>query len=256
MTMRTVIVDDEQSARSRMARLLGNHPQVELVGQASNGLEALQAIEELRPDLVFLDIQIPGLDGFQVLRSLPKDVPPPLVVFVTGFDQHALQAFEAHALAYLLKPVDPDRLGAVVERAAKLSSYQELRDQETERVASAAVSVEPLVLHQIVGRKRDRLVLLAPKDIVFFAVENSIVKARTATDLFTVNYSLADLEAGLESQGFFRARRSGLVNLNAIREIQPYFKSSFLLKMADEPPSEIQVSERQSVLLRRRIPGL
>ncbi len=258
MSLRSLIVDDESSARSRMARLLGNHPEIEIIGQAVNGLEALQSIETLQPDLVFLDIQIPGLDGFQVLRSLPKTIQSPLIVFVTGFDQHALQAFEAQALAYLLKPVDAEKLAAVVDRAVKICAYQDLRDQETERVSVAAANAEPapLVLNQIVGRKRDRIVLLAPKDIVFFAVEDSIVKARTASDLYTVNHSMADLGAGLESHNFFRARRSGLVNLNAIREIQPYFKSSFLLKMAEEPSSEIQVSERQAALLRKRIPGL
>lgn len=253
MSIRSLIVDDESSARSRMCRLLLQHPQIEVVGQAVNGLEALQAIEDLHPDLVFLDIQIPGLDGFQVLRSLPKHAAMPLIVFVTGFDQHALKAFEAHALAYLLKPVDPDRLAAVVDRAARLCAYGDLRKQEAERVVAA---VEPLVFTQIVGRKRDKLVLLAPKDIVFFAVDNGVVKARTAIDGFVINHSMAELEEGLESHSFFRARRSALVNLNAIREIRPYFKSSFLLVMADAAATEIQVSERQAAQLRKRIPGL
>jgi two-component system, LytTR family, response regulator len=254
--LRSLIVDDEASARSRMARLLTNHPQIEVIGQATNGLEALQSIDESQPDLVFLDIQIPGLDGFQVLRSLPKTKSAPLVVFVTGFDQHALQAFEAQALAYLLKPVDPEKLAAVVDRAVRICAYTELREKETERVSEAAAANAGVVFHQIVGRRRDRIVLLTPKDIVYFAVEDSIVKARTATELFTVNHSMADLEAGLESHNFFRARRSRLVNLNAVGEIRPYFKSSFLLKMVDEPSSEIQVSERQAALLRKRIPGL
>src|ERR1035438_4382925 len=121
--MTSLIIDDEPAARSRLRRLLGAHPEIEIVGEASDGLQALESIEQLHPDLVFLDIQMPGLDGFEVLRSIPANVPRPLVVFVTGFDEHALQAFDANALAYLLKPVESDRLAAVLDRAARICEY-------------------------------------------------------------------------------------------------------------------------------------
>src|SRR5438874_1164857 len=111
--MTGLIVDDESSARSRLTRLLAAHPEVRIAGEASDGLQALECIERLQPDLVFLDIQMPGLDGFQVIRSLPDGAPRPLIIFVTGFDRHALEAFEANALAYLLKPVETERLAAV-----------------------------------------------------------------------------------------------------------------------------------------------
>src|SRR5262249_8116495 len=108
--MTGLIVDDEAAARSRLTELLEAHPEGRIGGEASEGLQALERIAELRPDVVFLDIQMPGLDGFQVIRSLPASMPCPLIIFVTGFDQHALAAFEANALAYLLKPVETDRL--------------------------------------------------------------------------------------------------------------------------------------------------
>jgi two-component system, LytTR family, response regulator len=168
--VRCLIIDDEAPARSRLTRLLKVHPEVEIAGEASNGLEALERIEQTRPDVVFMDIQMPGLDGFGVLRSLPDDLPKPLVVFVTGFDQHALEAFEANALAYLLKPVEAEQLVVVVERAARLCSHQETRAGEDRRIAAAASALAPK-LTQVVGRKRDRLVLLSPGEIMFFAAK-------------------------------------------------------------------------------------
>jgi two-component system LytT family response regulator len=251
--VKCLIVDDEAPARSRLTRLLKAHREIEIAGEASNGIEALERIEKDAPDLVFMDIQMPGLDGFGVLRSLDADTPKPLVVFVTGFDQHALEAFEANALAYLLKPVEAEQLVIVVERAARLCG--EDRAAENRKIASAATALAPK-LTQVVGRKRDRLVLLTPGEIVFFAAESGLIKARTASDQYLVNYQLAELEASLPETDFFRARRQVLVNLRAVREIRPFFKSSFLLIMNDAQSTEIAVSERQSKLLRRRIPGL
>jgi DNA-binding LytR/AlgR family response regulator len=250
--MTGLIVDDEASARSRLTRLLAAHPEVEIAGEASDGLQALECIERLHPDLVFLDIQMPGLDGFQVIRSLPGSAPRPLIIFVTGFDQHALEAFEANALAYLLKPVETDRLAAVLERASKLCEFDRLRTDE-DRAVTEVIRKRAPALHQVVGRKRDRFILLDPAEILYFASENGLVKAKTATDSYLVNYQLADLEAAL-CESFFRARRSVLVNLARVKEIRPYFKSSFLLAMPDT--AEIAVSGRQAKTLRQRIPGL
>jgi DNA-binding LytR/AlgR family response regulator len=245
--MRSLIVDDEAAARSRLARLLAAHPEIEIAGEASDGLQALEKIEQIRPDLVFLDIQMPGLNGFQVLRSIPRGIPYPLVVFVTGYDRHALEAFEANALAYLLKPVETDRLATVVDRAARLCA------PEQQQVHAQLTHATPLT--QVVGRKRDRFILLNPADILYFITEDGLIKAKTATDSFLVNYQLAELEAGLP-ETFFRARRSALVNLGKIKEIRPYFKSSFLLILNDTAETEIPVAGRQAKLLRQRIPGL
>jgi DNA-binding LytR/AlgR family response regulator len=249
-----MIVDDEEPARARMRRLLAAYPDLEVAGEACDGLEALRKIEELRPDLLFLDIELPGLAGFEVLHSLPRDVPPPLVIFVTGYDQHALAAFEANALAYLLKPVEPERLAQAVERACKLAAGNG-RAREGERLRQIAGDSARLLRH-VVCRKRDRLLLIPPEQILWFQVENGIVKAHTADDTFWVNSQLAELEAGLPAEMFFRARREVLVNLQGIKEIRPYFKSGFLLFMADAAATEIVVSERQARLFRQKVPGL
>ena len=176
--MKCLIVDDEEPARARMRRLLAPYPDLEIAGEARDGLEAVQKIEELRPDLLFLDIELPGLAGFEVLHSLPHDLPPPLVIFVTGYDQHALAAFEANALAYLLKPVEPERLAQAVDRARKLAAGSE-REREGERLRKIA-DASARVLRQIVCRKRDRMLLMPPEQILWFQVEDGIVKAHTA----------------------------------------------------------------------------
>jgi two-component system LytT family response regulator len=251
--MRSIIVDDEESARSRLARLLTAHPVIEVVGEARDGLEAVQKIEALMPDLVFLDIELPGLTGFEVLEAIAAKAAMPLVIFVTGYDEHALAAFEANALAYLLKPVEPERLAKAVARASKLTKLS----GESEREHLLRVAHEtPKTLRQVVCRKRDRVLLMPPEQILWFAVEDGLVKAHAAAETFWVNYHLGELEASLPSDLFFRARREVLVNLARIKEIRPYFKSGFLLIMADAAGTEIAVSERQARSLRQRIPGL
>jgi two-component system LytT family response regulator len=253
--MRTMVVDDEESARTRLRRLLTEHPDIVVVGEARDGLEAVERIEELQPDLLFLDIELPGLNGFEVLQAIPQTVSLPLVIFATGYDQHALAAFEANALAYLLKPVEPERLAQAVERARRLGAVSGEREREREHVLKVARE-SPRILRQIVCRKRDRVILMPPEQIMWFQVEDGLVKAHTGADTFWVNYQLGELEAALPADLFFRARREVLVNLTRIKEIKPYFKSGFLLVMPDPAATEIVVSERQARSLRLRIPGL
>src|SRR5262249_19990691 len=210
-----LIVDDEADARARLARMLKSHPDIAIPGEARDGLEALQRIEQLEPDLLFLDIEMPGLGGFDVLRSIPQNVPLPLVIFVTGYDRYALAAFESNALAYLMKPVEPDRLALAIERASKLSASSDSAAVEREKTMRVARE-SPRVLRQIVCRKRDRMVLVPIGQILWFRVEEGIVRAKTAGDSWWVNYQLGELEALLPQDLFFRARREVLVNLSAI----------------------------------------
>ena len=253
--MRSLIADDEESGRERLRRMLAAPPEIVVVGEARDGVEAVRQIEKLRPDLLFLDIEMPGLSGFEVLEALPSTAALPLVIFVTGYDQHALAAFDANALAYLLKPVEPERLAQAVERACKLHGTPGEPARAGEHILKVARET-PKTLRQIVCRKRDRLLLVPPEQILWFQVEDGLVKAHTATETFWVNYQLGELEAGLPAGLFFRARREVLVNLTSIKEIKPYFKSGFLLTMADAAGTEIVISERQSRSFRQLIPGL
>jgi DNA-binding LytR/AlgR family response regulator len=235
--------------------MLGVRDEVTVIGEARDGLEAIEKIEELLPDLLFLDVEMPGVKGFEVLRSIPPEIPVPLVIFTTGYDQHALAAFEANALAYLLKPIESERLSVALDRARKLCAQPAEKENEQQRIAQVTNNA-PRMLRHIVCRKHGRALLVPSEDVLWFQVQDGIVRATTPTDSFWVNYQLAELEAALPSEQFFRARREVLVNMARIREIKPYFKSSFLLVMSDAASTEIAVSERQARPFRQRLPGL
>lgn len=257
--MKVLVADDESSARSRLIRLLGKEADLEIIGQAANGLEAVDLIENLQPDLVFLDIEMPGLNGLDALRAVRTGHPLPLVIFVTGYDEHALRAFNAQALAYLLKPVDPTTFSQAVERARRLHAYQKNESSPAESAGRGPVDLIAqelkAPLRHIVGRRQGRSLLVPVDSIRYFALDQGILKAHVENEAYWVNFHLNELEARL-SDGFFRARREVLINLNHIREFRPYFKSGILLLMNDALGSEIVVSERQVPLLRRRVPGL
>ncbi len=255
MQIRALLADDEQAARLRLRRLLDDIPQIEIIGEATNGIEAVEAIERLQPQLLFLDIQMPGLSGFEVLKSLSKDTPRPLTIFVTGFHEHALEAFRARAIAYLLKPIEEDHLREMVERARHLLVSTSSREEENRNV-NHLLGDDPLPMEQIVARKANRVFLLDPTEALLFYMDGGIVRVRVENDTYWVNYQLGELEQALVSRGFFRARRSSLVNLKRVREIRSDTRSSFVLVMRDAKNTEVEVSERQGRLLRVRIPGL
>src|ERR1700752_2995724 len=149
--LRSLLIDDELNARTRLRRLLQYEERILIVGEAKDGLEAAAEIERLQPDLIFLDIQMPGLDGFEMLQALPASLPKPLVIFVTGFHEHAMAAFNANAVAYLLKPIEPERLREMVERAWQLHDFAEDRAQAVNEVHQFTASVPPN-FRQIVAR--------------------------------------------------------------------------------------------------------
>lgn len=252
--MRVLLVDDESSARRRLVRLLEAHPDVEIVGQAQDGLEALGLMESTKPDLVFLDIRMPELDGFGVIRAIPPTLKMPLVIFATSYDEHALQAFDANAIAYLLKPIERERLTSALERARRLLESDKERAQNQERVQELAASGKRL--HRIVCRKQSQLLLVDPTEIFWFYIDGGIVRARTASENYWANYQLNQLEAGLNPELFFRARREVLVNLTKIKSIKSYEGSTFALVMSDPHETEVLVSERRAKDLRSRFPGL
>jgi two-component system LytT family response regulator len=253
--IRAVIADDEASARSRLRRQLSSCDDLEIVGEAEDGLSAVDQVVALKPAVLFLDIQMPGLNGFEVLRALPPETPRPLVIFITGFDQHALAAFDADAVAYLLKPIQEERLLQVVNRIRPLLLNEAGHAQEIERV-ERAIRSQVLPLRHIVAKVRNRFVLLAPANVSFFAISDGLVWAFTPSEKCLVNYQLADLEEGLPADHFFRASRAALVNIARIAEVRPFGKSTFSLTMDDAAHTEVLVGERRAKLLRQLLPGL
>lgn len=251
MEIRALIADDESSARSRLRKLLASHPSVVVEAEAQDGLAALQAIQQYRPDVVFLDVQMPVLNGFEVVQALTPEAIP-LIVFVTAYDEYALAAFEANAVAYLLKPVAQSRLQTVVQRLEQIARTPGEVPQELSR-ANAAARSQPQPLHHVLALQRDSYLLLPLKDVCFFRVEDGVTKVKTSTVLYRTNYAIGDLESRLPSPPFFRAHRSIVANLDMVAAISPMFKGSLLLTMKDAQNSEIQVSERQTKVVREML---
>jgi two-component system LytT family response regulator/two-component system response regulator LytT len=254
MSLSAVIVDDEQLARDELAYLLKNIGDVNVVAQGKNGLEAVSLIKEHNPELVFLDVQMPGLDGFGVIKKLlDKKLPLPKIVFATAFDQYAVKAFEVNAIDYLLKPFDKKRVAQAVQKArAQQDAGQAPADKIETLVRMLESQKHPVakVLLKAVGR----MFLVDQKDICYAWIEDGVITVVTAGAAGMEGQSncrtLEELLESLDSNLFWRAHRSYLVNINRIREVVPWFKSSYQLRMDDKKQTEIPVSRAQTKRLR------
>jgi len=252
--LRVMVVDDEQLARDELCYQLGQVAGVEIVAQAGNGLEALSAADRYEPDLVFLDIQMPGLNGFEVARRLlERETPSPALVFVTAFDQHAIEAFEVNAVDYLLKPVDARRLEQALARARRRLSReregQPVSDQ-LERIVKMMASRE-IRRDQVAVKAGDRFLLVQAEEIIYASLSDESINIVTGQVAGTANYrTLDELQARLDPEVFWRVHRSHLVNINKIKEIVPWFSRNYILRMKDAKSTEIPVSRSQTKRLR------
>jgi DNA-binding LytR/AlgR family response regulator len=254
-SIRTMVADDEQLAREELCFLLEQIGGIDLVGQASDGISALAMAGDLKPDLLFLDVQMPGLTGFEVARRLIQSSEVPHLVFVTAFDQYAVDAFSVNAVDYLLKPVDLDRLDQAVERVRRrLVSEQAARlpltPADLEKVIEA-VQARQGRRDQLAIRVAERFVLVQAEEIVHASLVDEAIVVVTNTVSGTSNYrTLDELQARLDPAVFWRVHRSHLVNITKIKEIVPWFSRNYLLKMKDPKATEIPVSRSQTRRLR------
>jgi len=254
MSLSVVIVDDEQLARDELAFLLKDVGDVDVVAQGKNGVEAVSLIREHNPDLVFLDVQMPGLDGFGVIKKLlDKRVTLPKIVFATAFDQYAVKAFEVNAVDYLLKPFEKKRVAQSVQKVrAKLESASGSSDK-LETLVRMLESQKPQA-SKILIKAGGRLFLVNQKDIGFASIEEGVITVVTSGPNGMEGQSncrtLEELLDSLDSNLFWRAHRSYLVNINRIKEVVPWFKSSYQLRMDDKKQTEIPVSRAQTKRLR------
>ncbi len=254
MSLSAVIVDDEQLARDELAFLLKNVGDVDVVAQGKNGVEAVNLIREHNPDMVFLDVQMPGLDGFGVIKKLlDRKVPLPQIVFATAFDQYAVKAFEVNAVDYLLKPFDKKRVLQSVQKArVKLEGATPASDK-LETLVRMLESQKPQT-SKILLKTAGRMFLASQKDICFASIEDGIITVVTTGANGMEGQSncrtLEELLDSLDSTLFWRAHRSYLVNINRIKEVVPWFKSSYQLRMDDKKQTEVPVSRAQTKRLR------
>ena len=254
MSLSAVIVDDEQLARDELSFLLKNAGDVEVVAQGKNGLEAVNLIKEHNPDLVFLDVQMPGLDGFGVIKKLlDKKVPLPKIVFATAFDQYAVKAFEVNAVDYLLKPFDKKRVAQSLQKARAKQDAENTPNERIETLVRMLESQKPQT-SKILLKAIGRLLLVDQKDICYASIEDGVISVVTAGAAGIEGQSncrtLEELLESLDPNLFWRAHRSYLVNINRIREVVPWFKSSYQLRMDDKKQTEIPVSRAQTKRLR------
>lgn len=231
--MRVLVVDDERRARERLIRLLTAFADLTVVGEADNGLAAVEQIATLKPEVVFLDIQMPGMDGFEVLDNLAQR---PLIVFATAYDQYAIKAFEASAVDYLLKPVEADRLASAIVK---------LREKQTslDRLMQARPP-----LKRLVGKRLQRMHVLPVDAIECFVSEDELVFAANPEGRFLLNTTLRDLEARLDAEQFARVHKSAIVNLAKVVEIDPDSRSSGSVRL--ESGQCLELSRRYAARLR------
>jgi two-component system LytT family response regulator/two-component system response regulator LytT len=249
MPINTIIVDDEKPARDELAFLLKGFPEINVIGLGKNGVEAVSLIKEHTPDLVFLDVQMPGLDGFGVLKKLvEKKMKLPHVVFATAFDQYAVQAFDVNAVDYVLKPFDKARISKAIQRARKMMETQTTATERLEQLVSQLgaprQSAPPPV--KVLVNWQQRLLLIDAEEMIFGERDGGTVSIVTRHIEGSSNYrTLEELQAALDCDVFWRAHRSYLVNIHHIKEVVPWFKSTYMLKMSDKKQTQIPVARAQ-----------
>ena len=251
MSLSAVIVDDEQLARDELSFLLKSTDDVNIVAQGSNGLEAVNLIKEHSPDIVFLDVQMPGLDGFGVIKKLlDRKITLPQIVFATAYDQYAVKAFEVNAVDYLLKPFDKKRVNQAIEKARKKLQSSSASTEKLDTLVKMLEAQRPQN-SKVLLRSAGRLLLVEQKDVCFASIEDGVITvAAHALEGQSNCRTLEELLAGLDPGMFWRAHRSYVVNINRIREVVPWFKGSYQLRMDDRKQTEIPVSRAQTKRLR------
>ena len=250
VTLSAVLVDDEELARDELKFLLQDFPEVDVIATGSNGLEAVDLVARLEPDMLFLDVQMPGLDGVGVVRKLQESgLDLPHIVFSTAYEQYAVEAFRLEAADYLLKPIDKARLAETIARVAKAVQTDTDREEEAAQRATSAPRRTKLVV-----RHGQRNVIIDAAELIYAKIADGVITMVAHGVEGLSNYkTLEDLQENLDPEIFWRAHRSYIVNVNRIREVMPWFKSSYQVRMDDRRGTEIPVSRVQTRRLREML---
>ncbi|MBZ5551603.1 MAG: response regulator [Acidobacteriia bacterium] len=253
--MRLLLVDDERRARNRLRQLVAGLPGVEIMGEAGDGITALEIIARGKPDVVLLDVQMPGLNGIEMVGEL-RGPHVPLIIFVTAYDRYALQAFEVSAVDYLLKPVSTDRLQTALSKAGDHLQARALPAFALEQMTRLMTTLESsrrLSVERVVGRRGAKLQVIPVESVQAFVADNELVFALTENDRVPVNHTLRELEGRLDPGHFVRVHKQTIVNLLQIVEVEPMFKGGAVARLRSG--RRIDISRRYAAGLREKLGG-
>jgi len=257
VTLKALIVDDEYPARQELRFMLGRFNNIEIVGEATSATEALALIRALEYQILFLDINLPGMNGLElgaVIQELPR---PPFVIFVTAYDEHALEAFDVNAVDYILKPVDEKRLKRAIDRVIKAQQEREactpvpVHANLTADTNKSPADTGEIKINRIPAEKQGKTILVDISDVFYAFTESDYVYIKTFSDKLFTRFTLKELEARLGGGMFFRTHRCYIVNLHKVKEIVPFFNGTYNLVLEDKERSEVPVSRAQAKKLRK-----
>lgn len=266
MKLKALIVDDEYPARKELRFFLNKFDNIEVVGEATNAQEALTLIKALDYSILFLDIEMPGMNGLEVGAKVQEMPNPPHVIFVTAYDEYAVKAFEVNAVDYILKPIEEKRLTQVINKIVKMKQQQPQQPQVNgaatvpqgqealapgDVVAGAGQKPQHIKIDRIPAEKQGKTILVNESDIIYAFTEQDYVYIKTISDKLFTRFTLKELESRLNSAVFFRTHRCYLVNLHKVKEIIPFFNGTYTLIVEDNDKSEVPVSRAQAKKLRK-----
>lgn len=250
-TISTVIADDEQLASDELVYLLKDFDDIEVLATGRNGPEAIDLIEKLEPDLVFLDVQMPGMDGLSVIRNLrERDIPLPYFILATAYDQYAIEAFTLEAMDYLLKPIEKERLALSIDRARRAIA-EKAKAGHAEPLPVPSANRPVLQRTKLLVKSGNRNFIVDANEVIYATIDDGLITIVATHVEGQSNYrTIEELQSNLDPEVFWRVHRSFLVNINRIKEVIPWFKSSFQLRMDDKKQTEVPVSRVQTKRLR------
>lgn len=246
MTITCLIVDDEQLARDLLREYIGNEPELKIIGEAAKGKEAVELIDSVKPELIFLDVQMPGMNGFDVLDDITHD---PYVIFTTAYDQYAIKAFEKNAVDYLLKPIDQERFKLAVKRAVERMKLEQ--NNVGELLRSLKTDNKTSYDSHIFVQKSEKLINLPVEEIMFLEASGDYTILTTKNDQFVSSSGIGKLEEILNPETFIRVHRSTIININFLKEIEKHFNGGMMVKM--QTGKSFPVSRTYAKLIRRKV---
>lgn len=248
MKIDCIIIDDEKLARELLIEFLEPYSNIEIVAQCANGKDAVEKIESLKPQLIFLDVQMPGIDGFEVLESLTHK---PYVIFTTAYDQYAIKAFDKNAIDYLLKPLDEERFGLAIKRASERIKADESNVEELISNLKQSMSSDGKYSTHLFVQKSEKLLNIEVKDIIHLEASGDYTVISTKSDQFLSSSGIGKLEGKLDPEVFIRIHRSTIINLNYLKEIEKHFNGGLIVKM--ENGKSFPVSRTYAKQIRKKV---